>query len=103
MKIYVINNAKVEHEGGWSVDLKNKLEIETNKHWHYMWSKFYYHKKNYSLINAYKNTFLDLFESFLKIFIFCFIDNRKSRINYNKFMGLVNSYLGCKSYKRIKL
>ena len=102
-KIYVIPSIKVEHKGGSSVDLENTLEIECNKHWHYMWSKFYYHKKNYSLINAYENTIFDLFESFLKIFIFFFIDHRKSRINYNKFMGLVNSYLGYKSYKRIRL
>ena len=53
-KIYVLPKIKVKHQGGMSVNLNNKLSIEANKHWHYMWSKFYYFKKNYSLIYALK-------------------------------------------------
>ena len=45
---------KVQHFGGKSVNLPNSIEIEANKNWHYMWSKFYYYKKNFSIINAYK-------------------------------------------------
>ena len=103
MKIYAINNAKVEHEGGWSVDLKNKLEIETNKHWHYMWSKFYYFKKNYSTFLAYKKTLPDLATSIIKIVIFLFFDKRKTLIYCNKVLGLLNSYFGKRSYKRLKI
>ena len=44
-KIYVIPSIKVHHKGGFSVDLNNSLEIECNKHWHFMWSKFYFYKK----------------------------------------------------------
>ena len=102
-KIYVINNAKVEHEGGWSVNLKNKLEIETNKHWHYMWSKFYYYKKNYSTFLAYKKTLPDLAKSIIKMLIFLFFDKRKTLIYYNKILGLMSSYSGKKSYKRLKI
>ena len=46
-KIYVLPKIKVKHQGGMSVNLNNKLSIEANKHWHYMWSKFYYHKKHF--------------------------------------------------------
>jgi N-acetylglucosaminyl-diphospho-decaprenol L-rhamnosyltransferase len=102
-KIYVIPTIKVKHKGGSSVEIDNLLEIECNKHWHYMWSKFYYYKKNYSLFKAYTKTLFDLCESFLKIFIFFLTDNKKSKINYNKFLGLINSYLGYKSYKRIRM
>ena len=45
LDIYVLENIEVKHEGGWSVDIKNKIEIEANKHWHYMWSKFYFTKR----------------------------------------------------------
>ena len=103
MKIYVINDAKVEHEGGWSVDLINKLDIEVNKHWHYMWSKFYFFKKNYSSFIAYKKTLPDLITSVVKILIFLFFDKRKTLIYYNKVLGLLNSYFGKKSYKRLKI
>jgi GT2 family glycosyltransferase len=102
-KIYVLPKIKVRHEGGKSVNLKNKLEIESNKHWHYMWSKFYYFKKNYSTIYAYKNTFLDFFISLFKFFIFYFFDKRKKTIYFNRISGLIHSYIGSKSFKRIKI
>ena len=102
-KIYVLPKIKVEHLGGKSVNLKNELEIEYNKHWHYMWSKFYYFKKNYSTIYAYKNTFLDFLISLFKFFIFYFFDKRKKEIYFNRISGLIHSYIGNKSFKRIKI
>ncbi len=100
-KIYVIPKIKVAHEGGKSVDIENKLDIEANKHWHFMWSKFYFFKKNYSLLRGYKETFFDLVVIFLKIIIFSLLDRRKKIIYSNQLSGLINSYLGNKSFKRL--
>ena len=68
-----------------------------------MWSKFYYFKKNYSTIYAYKNTFLDFLISLFKFFIFYFFDKRKKEIYFNRISGLIHSYIGNKSFKRIKI
>ena len=103
LDIYVLENIEVKHEGGWSVDIKNKIEIEANKHWHYMWSKFYFYKKNYSIFYAYKKTIIDLIECILKFLIFYFFSRRKRIIFYNKISGLINSYFGKKSIKRLKI
>ena len=103
LKIYVLENTEVKHAGGWSVNIKNKLDIEANKHWHYMWSKFYFFKKNYSTFYAYKKTFFDFFECCLKYLIFYFFDYRKRVIFSNKISGLLNSYIGRKSFKRLKI
>ncbi len=103
LKIYVLENIKVEHEGGWSVDIENKLDIEANKHWHYMWSKFYFYKKNYSIYHAYKKTIFDLIECIFKFLIFYFVSPRKKEIYFNKISGLINSYSGKKSFKRLKI
>ena len=100
-KIYVLTDTNVIHKGGWSVNLDNKLEIEANKHWHFMWSKFYYFKKNHSLFVAYQKTLIDFFASLIKYAFFFLIDYRKRIIFYNKISGLVNSIMGNKPFKRI--
>ena len=100
-KIYVLPKLKVNHLGGKSVNLKNSLKIEANKHWHHMWSKFYYYRKNYSTYLAYKNTVPDLITSTIKFLIFYFLNDRKKTIYFNKSSGLINAYLGKTSYKRI--
>ena len=102
-KIYVIPKIQVFHKGGSSVNINDKIEIEINKHWHFMWSKFYYFKKNYSYFFAIKKTFHDLFIISFKYTIFFFIDRRKKLIYFNQLCGLINSYLGKKSYKRLNL
>ena len=102
-KIYIIPKIQVYHKGGSSVNIGKKIEIEVNKHWHFMWSKFYYFKKNYSYFTAVKKTFFDLFIIFFKFIIFFFINKRKKLIYFNQLSGLINSYLGRKSYKRLGL
>ena len=50
-KIYIVNEAVVEHEEGKSYDknIENN-NIEYLRQWHYMWGKFYFHKKHYGYI-----------------------------------------------------
>ena len=67
-----------------------------------MWSKFYYFKKlfsNYAYIKNYNNSF----DKFFKLIIFSLLDKRKRVIYYSQMSGLINSYMGYKSYKRLKL
>ena len=101
-KIYVIPKIVVKHEGGRSVDINNKLNIDANKNWHFMWSKFYFYKKNYSLLRGYKETIYDLFKIVINLLVFYFIDKRKKVIYLNQLSGLFNSYLGNKSLNRLK-
>ena len=102
-KIYIIPKINVFHKGASSVNIKNKIDIETHKHWHFMWSKFYFFKKNYSYFFAIKKTVIDLIEIYLKLVFFCFINKRKKLIYYNQLSGLINSFLGKKSYKRLRI
>jgi len=102
-KIYVFPKIKVSHESGKSVEKGNPIEVEANKNWHFMWSKFYYYKKNYSYYEAYKNTIFDLLESFVKFNLFYFFNYRKKTIFYNRISGLINSYMGKKSFRRLKI
>ncbi len=101
--IYVLPEIKVEHLGGKSVNLPNAIEIEANKNWHYMWSKFYFFKKNFTIIYALKKTLRDLFIDMIKFCLFLPFNYRKRIIYYSRVSGLINSYLGNKSFRRIKI
>ena len=101
-KILVINKASVLHKGNSSVDKKFNYEIELNRNWHLMWSKFYFYKKNFSIITAYKKTLRSFFSSIIKIIYYKFINEKKYFIYLNRFNGLLNSYMNKKSSRRPK-
>ena len=100
---YLIKNIKVKHFGGKSYNKSIQNKFENLRQWHLMWSKFYFHKKHYGLINAYYQTYNDLFSSFLKMIIFFLFSRNKFQIHQHRLSGLVNSMLGKKSWKRVKI
>jgi N-acetylglucosaminyl-diphospho-decaprenol L-rhamnosyltransferase len=100
-KIYVVPYFKVIHKGGSSINSGKTLDVEAHHKWHFMWSKFYYYKKNYNIFKAFQKTTGDLILFFIKYVIFFFIDKRKKIIYLNGFLGLLSSYLNKKSYKRL--
>lgn len=102
-KILVINKALVFHKGNSSVDKKFNYEIELNRNWHLMWSKFYFYKKNFSIITAYKKTLRSFFSSLIKIIYYKFINKKKYFIYLNRFNGLLSSYMNKKSSRRPKI
>ena len=86
----------MKHEGGWSVDIKNKIEIEANKHceWRCGQNFIFEEKELFRFFMHTKNSLLDDLESVYLIFlIFYFFSRRKRIIFYNKISGLINSYL----------
>jgi len=102
-KILVINKALVFHKGNSSVDKKFNYEIELNRNWHLMWSKFYFYKKNFSIITAYKKTLRSFFSSLIKIIYYKFINKKKYFTYLNRFNGLLSSYMNKKSSRRPKI
>ncbi len=99
-KIYLIKNLFAFHQGGSSIAKLDFPDIELNRNWHYMWSKFYFYKKNYSILSGYKNTLRQFFSSFFKMIFFTILNNNKKKIYYERFSGLINSYAGRKSWRR---
>ena len=99
-KIYLIYNAKIKHLGGKSHGEKFNLEIEVSRNWHWMWSKFYFTKKHFGILKAYYATIFFFLKSILKMTFFSFFNKQKFLINKARFLGLLNSYLGKKSFYR---
>ena len=99
-KIYLISKAKIKHLGGKSHGEKFNLEMEISRNWHWMWSNFYYNKKHFGILKAYNLTILLFIKSMFKMIIFLFFNKKKFLLNKARFLGLLNSYLGNKSFYR---
>tara|TARA_B110000037_G_scaffold136241_1_gene154290 strand:+ start:3743 stop:4600 length:858 start_codon:yes stop_codon:yes gene_type:complete len=98
--ILLCQNVYIEHLGNASVDTKYNLEIELNRNWHYMWSKFYYYKKNYSYLRGLKETINQFIKANIKLIFYYFINKKKFLIYKNRVSGLFNSYLNKNSWRR---
>jgi N-acetylglucosaminyl-diphospho-decaprenol L-rhamnosyltransferase len=96
-------NIYIKHKGNSSTDEEFKLEIELNRNWHYMWSKFYYYKKNFSYLRGIKETLGHFIKSIIKLIFFYPINKNKFLIYKNRALGLINSYLNKPSWRRPKL
>ena len=105
-KNYQINSIKVKHIAGSSVLSENELEkkkLEKLRTWHFIWSKFYYHKKHYGFLLAIMYFIPVIARTILRIF---FHRVKKDTEKYEKYCvrlsGLINSIKGSKSFKRIE-
>ena len=102
-KVYSSSKLIVNHFGfKSSTDFTDEIDLIKIRNWHYMWSYFYYHKKNEGYFNALKVSFGKLIRSLFKLILFTIIFNKKKRTNYcYRFLGLLNSMIGKKSSYRI--
>ena len=102
-KVYSSTKLIVNHFGfRSSTDSTNEIDLIKLRNWHYMWSYFYYHKKNEGYFEALRVSYGKLIRSFFKIILFTLIFNKKKRTNYlYRFLGLLNSMIGKKSFFRI--
>ena len=104
--VYLCKSLKISHLGfKSSYSKKNNFKKEAVKlrNWHWMWSQFYYYKKNYGFINAFQRSVGKLFKSLFKTFIYLLIFDHE---NMNKYLyrslGLIASIFGFKSSYRGK-
>lgn len=103
-KIYLIEEAKLKHRGNYSTDLIEKNSIEINRNWHLMWSTFYFHKKHYGIVEAYKKIILKFFSALLKYLIYLILQKKvKKNIYFARMSGIFNAVIGKKSWFRTNL
>ena len=88
--------------GSFATDKNLKFDAEKLREWHWMWSTFYFYKKNYGFFYALKKTIGKLLRSFVKLIYYYLIFNRVLKAKYTcRFMGLLNSIFGKKSWYRV--
>jgi len=99
--IFIIKNSLIEHKGGSSADINFSYEIEYLRNWHWMWSKFYYHKKHFGYFYGFFKIFRNLISAFLKSIIYSILGNNKKKTFYKaRLSGCVNGLLLKKSWYR---
>ncbi len=95
--IYTSSKLKIHHLGFKSSLDKNTLnnsKIINVKDWHYMWSSFYFYKKNYSYLFAIKKLSGKFFRSLFKSIFYTLLFKKENREKYlSRFLGLLNSML----------
>jgi N-acetylglucosaminyl-diphospho-decaprenol L-rhamnosyltransferase len=106
-KVFILNDLIIDHKRSSSIKIFKKTNLNNKilylRHWHYMWSMFYYYKKNFNYIYGIKKTIKFFFIDFAKLIYFIIILNKVNFfIRLNRILGLITSYLFIKSYKRLE-
>ena len=96
--IFSSKKLKVKHlgsKGSIGNSYNEKRNANNLKNWHYMWSSFYFYKKNYNYFFALKKMFGKFFRALIKTIFFSltFQKNKKDKYLY-RFLGVLNSILG---------
>ena len=103
LKAYQINEIKVKTEGR-SVLIKNKKEKKELNNiliWHFIWSKYYYSKKNYGSLISVVIFIPILLRIIIKILFYKVFNNKIKIVKYkSRLNGLLSSMVGKKSSLR---
>ena len=94
-------NILIHHMGGKSHDPKYSSEMELQRNWHYMWSKFYFNKKHHGYLYAYKKSIMKFISALTMMGLFYVLNKKKYEIYKHRFLGLYNSFRNNKSSFRI--
>ena len=104
-KNYQINTIEVKHNVGSSVKVENideKNNLIELYNWHFIWSKFYYYKKNYGYIFSLFYFFPIIIRIIFKVNLNMILKNSFKEKKYKiRLDGLISSIRGKRSYKRI--
>jgi len=98
-KAYFVRDLNIKHLRGLSTAHSNK--ISNLRSWHYMWSMFYYYKKNFSYVGAIKKTFLLILKDIFMILIYVLLfDKIQMKKRFYRLYGVSASIFGLTSYLR---
>ena len=105
-KIFTSKKLRIHHLGfksSFEESLEERMEIDTLREWHWMWSSFYFYKKNHSYFFALKKMFGKFIKSFIKLCFYSitFQKNKMKKYSY-RFSGIYNAMIGKPSFLRLK-
>ena len=102
--VYIVPTAKINHEGSKAVDEKYKDEVELSRNWHWIWSKFYFNKKNFGFSKAIIECLPTYISSIFKFLFYTLANSSfKKKIHLNRASGFYNALIGRSSWYRPKI
>ena len=100
LKVFFIKDIIIKHHRASSINNESK-QIEDLRTWHYMWSMFYYYKKNFSFFKAFHVVIPLLLKDFLMLICnVLFFNKNKINKRFFRIYGAICSIIGLKSFKR---
>ena len=102
-KIYVILSSKITHAGGQSHNKEFNEEMDSSRHWHHMWSYYYYNKKHFTFLYALLITIDKVISYSLRVLFYSIFFNKNKKKYKQRLSGLLNSYIGKSSWYRPKI
>ncbi len=102
---YKINTVNLIHNIGTSVETnteKEKIDQKNLRTWHFIWSKFYFHKKHYGFLISFLYFLPIIFRINFRIMLYTIINDKQKIEKYIiRRSGLISSILNRKSSKRV--
>ena len=96
-KVYSSKKLKIHHLGfksSFEENSSHRKNINRLREWHWMWSTFYFYKKNFSYLYAFKKILGKLLKSAFKVILYSLLLNQKEKEKYKyRFLGILNSIL----------
>ncbi len=100
-KIFISKAINTYHIGAASHDKKLEYYSKLNRNWHYNWSRFYFNKKHYGFLYAYKKGLSLMIKLFFKLLKRIILLNKKEfQYAFAELQGLIASMLNKSSYYR---
>ncbi len=95
--VYTSQKLKIHHLGFKSSinqDLSNERAVNNLREWHWMWSTFYFYKKNFSYLYALKKTLGKFIKAFFKIIFYSITSKQAKKNKYkHRFLGIYNALI----------
>ena len=100
LKVFYAPSFKIKHNRASSI-LDDNEKIENLRNWHFMWSMFYYYKKNYNFLKAINMIYLLVIKDIFMTFFYLFsLNKKKLSYRFHRIYGFTSAILGFKSFKR---
>ena len=101
-EVIKVFKSEVNHLGFNSHDQNNNKSFEDKRNWHWSWSQIYFNKKHKNTFNFFLLIIKLIFLSFIKLFLYLIIFNKKYRMYFFRLYGGLISFLGFSSFFRSK-
>ena len=96
-------NSSFRFKSSLGKNLENEKRANRIREWHWMWSSFYFYKKNYGYMNALLKMSGKFIKSFFKLIYFSLTFQKQKKEKYiYRFLGIFNSMIGNPSSFRDK-
>ena len=96
---YLIPNLSIRHQRASSIVEDEGINLLRS--WHYMWSMFYFYKKNYNYFEALKKVSKFIIKDILMLLFYIIIlDKKNYKKRFYRLFGVISSMIGLKSFLR---